>query len=402
MTFLVYAALGAVLFFLVLQLQTVSGYGALAAGVATLPLTICMLLLAVEGGGLAARIGPRIPMTVGPLVMASACCCSASGRRDYWADVLPGMTVFGLGLALMVAPLTATVLAALPTSTPASPAASTTRSPGPAPCSPWPRCRSRSAWAATSTPTRSPSMRPTPRRYRSAPRCWRPGRGVVGDDPQPAGTSQTWVFAAPSLGCAFVDDTSRLTKVRTVPLRRSRRCSVGSSCFTAISAPGQRPGLPSRTGPLTDVAVALVRWERDRGSTSRATSSRPPAVDGAPTPAVTASGPARRSATTRRSRTSGTGASTQAIRHWNESGWWHQVRREQRTQKARLRISYSQTGGADGIGTLGFQRSNYVHLSPRYKHADEHDGRARSGWVDSSPTSWVTCSASTTPAGSAR
>jgi EmrB/QacA subfamily drug resistance transporter len=116
MTLLVYAALGAVLFFLVLELQTVAGYGALEAGVATLPITVCMLLLASKGGELGTRIGPRIPMTVGPLVMAGgALLLLAVGEDvDYWADVLPGLTVFGLGLALMVAPLTATVLAAAP------------------------------------------------------------------------------------------------------------------------------------------------------------------------------------------------------------------------------------------------------------------------------------------------
>ena len=66
MTLLVYAALGAITFFLVIDLQTVLGYGALKAGVATLPLTVIMLLLAARGGALGARIGPRIPMTVGP------------------------------------------------------------------------------------------------------------------------------------------------------------------------------------------------------------------------------------------------------------------------------------------------------------------------------------------------
>src|SRR3954451_7491075 len=70
MTLLVYAALGAILFFLVIDLQTVLGYGALEAGTATLPITVLMLLLAARGGALGARIGPRIPMTVGPLVMA--------------------------------------------------------------------------------------------------------------------------------------------------------------------------------------------------------------------------------------------------------------------------------------------------------------------------------------------
>ena len=116
MTLLVYAALGAVMFFLVLQLQTVGGYAALAAGTATLPVTLCMLFLAARGGALAARIGPRVPMTVGPLVMAGGVLLllAVGDDVDYVRDVLPGITVFGLGLALMVAPLTATVLAAAP------------------------------------------------------------------------------------------------------------------------------------------------------------------------------------------------------------------------------------------------------------------------------------------------
>ena len=116
MTLVVYAALGAVLFFLVLQLQTVGGYGALEAGIATLPVTVCMLLLASQGGALGTRIGPRIPMTVGPLVMAGGVLLlqRVGEDVDYWTDVFPGLTVFGLGLALLVAPLTATVLAAAP------------------------------------------------------------------------------------------------------------------------------------------------------------------------------------------------------------------------------------------------------------------------------------------------
>jgi EmrB/QacA subfamily drug resistance transporter len=115
-TLLVYAALGAVLFFLVLQLQTVSGYGALAAGVATLPITVCMILFASRGGRLGTRIGPRLPMTVGPLMMALGTLLLLGVDRDvdYLVDVAPGLTAFGLGLALMVAPLTATVLAAAP------------------------------------------------------------------------------------------------------------------------------------------------------------------------------------------------------------------------------------------------------------------------------------------------
>jgi EmrB/QacA subfamily drug resistance transporter len=116
MTLLVYAALGAILFFLVIDLQTVLGYGALEAGLATLPMTVIMLLLAARGGALGARIGPRIPMTVGPIVMAvGVAWLSLVGLgTSYWTGVLPPLVVFSLGLALMVAPLTATVLAAAP------------------------------------------------------------------------------------------------------------------------------------------------------------------------------------------------------------------------------------------------------------------------------------------------
>ncbi len=116
MTLLVYAALGAVLFFLVIDVQTVLGYGALEAGMATLPITILMLLLASRGGALGTRIGPRIPMTVGPLVMAVgvAWLSFVDEGTSYWLGVLPPLCVFALGLALMVAPLTATVLGAAP------------------------------------------------------------------------------------------------------------------------------------------------------------------------------------------------------------------------------------------------------------------------------------------------
>jgi EmrB/QacA subfamily drug resistance transporter len=116
MTLLVYGALGAVIFFLVLQLQTVAGYGPLGAGLATLPITICMVFLASRGGRLSNRIGPRIPMTAGPIVMGlgTAWLLGVGEDTTYWLDVLPPLTVFGLGLALMVAPLTATVLAAAP------------------------------------------------------------------------------------------------------------------------------------------------------------------------------------------------------------------------------------------------------------------------------------------------
>jgi hypothetical protein len=113
-TFVVYAALGGVFFLLVITLQVVLGYSAIAAGTATLPMTILLLLLSARAGALAQRVGPRLPLTVGPLLIAvGMLMMSAIGAGDsYVADILPGVVVFGLGLVLVVAPITATVLAA--------------------------------------------------------------------------------------------------------------------------------------------------------------------------------------------------------------------------------------------------------------------------------------------------
>ena len=113
-TFIVYAALGGVFFLLVVVLQTALGYTAVAAGAATLPVTALMLVLSARTGALAQRIGPRIPLTVGPLVIAAGLLLllRVGPRASYAADVLPAMVVFGLGLSLVVAPVTATVLAA--------------------------------------------------------------------------------------------------------------------------------------------------------------------------------------------------------------------------------------------------------------------------------------------------
>jgi EmrB/QacA subfamily drug resistance transporter len=113
-TFVVYAALGGMLFLLVAFLQVSLDYSPLAAGAATLPLTALMLALSAPAGSLAQRIGPRIPLTVGPLVVAAGMLLLARidpGDR-YITGVLPGIVVFGLGLTLVVAPVTATVLAA--------------------------------------------------------------------------------------------------------------------------------------------------------------------------------------------------------------------------------------------------------------------------------------------------
>ena len=114
MTVLVYGALGGVSLFTVLQLQA-AGWGALEAGLSGLPITVSLLLLSTPAAALSARIGPRIPMTVGPLVCAvGALLLLLVAEEATWARVLPGMVVFSLGLALLVSPLTAAVLAAAP------------------------------------------------------------------------------------------------------------------------------------------------------------------------------------------------------------------------------------------------------------------------------------------------
>lgn len=116
LTVLVYGALGALLFFLVLQLQVVAGWSALAAGLSTLPLTVLMLLFSSRSGALAARAGPRLPLSVGPLLCGvGALLLRGVGEgTGYLTGVLPGMTVFAVGLVLLVAPLTSSVLAAAP------------------------------------------------------------------------------------------------------------------------------------------------------------------------------------------------------------------------------------------------------------------------------------------------
>lgn len=113
-TFGLYGALGGALFLLGLQLQQVSGYSPLGAGVALLPVTVIMLALSSRAGALATRIGPRVPMSVGPWVagVGLALMTRIGPDADYLAEVAPGVVVFGLGLALTVAPLTTTVLAA--------------------------------------------------------------------------------------------------------------------------------------------------------------------------------------------------------------------------------------------------------------------------------------------------
>jgi hypothetical protein len=111
-TFVVYAALGG--FFFVSFLQISMGYSPIAAGAASLPVTALMLAFSARSGALAPRIGARIPLTVGPLVIAFGLLMLTRIEPGdaYLSGVLPGVIVFGLGLTLVVAPVTSTVLAA--------------------------------------------------------------------------------------------------------------------------------------------------------------------------------------------------------------------------------------------------------------------------------------------------
>jgi len=115
-TFVVYGALGGALFLVPVVLQEVSGYSALTAGMALLPVTVIMLTLSARSAALSARIGPRLQMTAGPLVIAAGMVLFARvhGSGDYLTQVLPAVLVFGFGLAIIVAPLTSTALSAAP------------------------------------------------------------------------------------------------------------------------------------------------------------------------------------------------------------------------------------------------------------------------------------------------
>jgi EmrB/QacA subfamily drug resistance transporter len=111
-TLAAYAGLIGGLFFVALFLQQVAGYSALEAGLATTPVSIILFALSPRFGRLASGTGPRLPMTVGPIVggIGLLAMLRVGSDADYVADVLPAILVFGLGLAATVAPLTATVL----------------------------------------------------------------------------------------------------------------------------------------------------------------------------------------------------------------------------------------------------------------------------------------------------
>jgi EmrB/QacA subfamily drug resistance transporter len=114
-TLAVYGALGGAMFLVVLELQLALGYSALEAGASLVPMTILMFALSSRSGALAQRIGARLPMTVGPLLIAAGLVLLTriAPGQSYVTAVLPGVVVFGLGLVLTVAPLTSAVLASV-------------------------------------------------------------------------------------------------------------------------------------------------------------------------------------------------------------------------------------------------------------------------------------------------
>jgi EmrB/QacA subfamily drug resistance transporter len=115
-TFLVYAALTGATFLLPVVLQVVSGYSPLGSGLALLPLTVIMLALSGRSGQLAAQIGPRLQLSAGPVVTGAglALLTLAPSGPSYVLNVLPAVVVFGLGLAITVAPLTSTAMSSAP------------------------------------------------------------------------------------------------------------------------------------------------------------------------------------------------------------------------------------------------------------------------------------------------
>jgi EmrB/QacA subfamily drug resistance transporter len=111
-TFVIYGAIGGALFLLPIQLQQAAGYTPLQAGVSLLPITVIMLLLSARSGALATRIGPRLQMSAGPVIVGAgmALFVRVTSSGSYLTEVLPAVAVLGLGLATTVAPLTATAL----------------------------------------------------------------------------------------------------------------------------------------------------------------------------------------------------------------------------------------------------------------------------------------------------
>ncbi len=117
-TLLVYGALGLNGFVVSVYLQERAGLSATAAGLATMPITLALVVLSSRAGAVAGRVGPRWFMTFGPLAMAGGALLMLRVTEpfSYWTQLLPGVLLFGVGLAATVSPLTAAVLGAIDSS----------------------------------------------------------------------------------------------------------------------------------------------------------------------------------------------------------------------------------------------------------------------------------------------
>jgi EmrB/QacA subfamily drug resistance transporter len=116
LTFAIYGGMGVLFFLLSIQLQVTSGWSPVESGAALLPVTVLLFVLSSRMGALATRIGPRLPLTFGPLVAAAGMVLLTRAGPDaaFVTDVLPGAVVFGLGLSAIVAPVTSTALGSVP------------------------------------------------------------------------------------------------------------------------------------------------------------------------------------------------------------------------------------------------------------------------------------------------
>ena len=117
LTLLLYGALGVVMFLLPLDLIQVQHYSATQAGAALVPFAVIMFALSRWAGGLVVRVGPRLPLTIGPAIAAVGVVLFARGGigNSYWSTVFPAVCLLGLGMTITVAPLTTTVMGAVET-----------------------------------------------------------------------------------------------------------------------------------------------------------------------------------------------------------------------------------------------------------------------------------------------